>query len=149
MAKAYNHRRAENAYTKWKREDEEFMIRNGMSKEKVKVMRNFDREQFNSNRRFEEKIDFDSENIVLSAKQPEAVSLNDSANLEDFINSITSMAFVNALEELGFEVQIIVFLMHRGFNAKEISRITGIPEWTISRRLKKLKTMYIVKKINV
>lgn len=59
------------------------------------------------------------------------------------------MAFVNALEELGFEVQIIVFLMHRGFNAKEISRITGIPEWTISRRLKKLKTMYIVKKINV
>lgn len=146
MAKPYNHRRAENEYVKWKQNDETFMIRNGMPKEKIKVMRSFDREQFNSNRRFEERIDFDSEKIIKATKQPESLLLNDSSNLKDFINSISSIAFADALRELGFEVQIIVFLMYRGFNAKEVSKITGIPEWTISRRLSKLKYCYQSKK---
>ena len=53
MAKPYNHRRAENEYVKWKQKDEKFMIMNGMPKEKVKIMRDFDRKQFNSNRRYE------------------------------------------------------------------------------------------------
>lgn len=146
MAKPYNHRRAGNEYKKWKQNDETFMIRNGMPKEKIKVMRSFDREQFNSNRRFEERIDFDSEKIIKATKQPESLLLNDSSNLEDFINSISSIAFADALRELGFEVQIIVFLMYRGFNAKEVSKITGIPKWTISRRLSKLKYCYQSKK---
>lgn len=147
MAKVYNHRRAENEYAKWKQKDEEFMVRNGMSKEKIKIMREFDRKQFNSNRRFEEKIELDSEKIVSVAQQPEVFSLNDVSNLEDFINSIKSLAFVEALEELGFEVQVIVFLLYRGFNGKEISKITGIPEWTISRRLSKLERSYYMKKL--
>ncbi|MGO5373136.1 hypothetical protein [Holdemanella porci] len=146
MAKPYNHRRAENEYVKWKQKDEKFMIMNGMSKEKVKIMRDFDRKQFNSNRRYEEKIDFDSEKIISKAQQSEVLSLNDSSSLEDFINSISSIAFAEALKELGFEVQLIVFLMYRGFNAKEVSRITGIPEWTISRRLSKLERSYYRKK---
>lgn len=61
MPKSYNHRRAENEYIEWKRRDEKFMIKNGMSKEIVKIIRDFDRKQFNSNRRYEGKIDFDSE----------------------------------------------------------------------------------------
>lgn len=146
MARPYNHRREENKYRKWKKKDERFMLRNGMPKEKVIVMRDFDRKQFNSNRRFEEKIDFDSDKIISTAKQPENTSLNDPSDLESFINSITSIALAESLEELGFEVQLIVFLLYRGFNSKEISKITGIPEWTISRRLSKLRRSYRLKK---
>lgn len=146
MARPYNHRREENKYEEWKKKDERFMLRNGMPKEKVIVMRDFDRKQFNSNRRFEEKIDFDSDKIISTAKQPEITSLNDPSDLESFINSITSIALAESLEELGFEVQLIVFLLYRGFNSKEISKITGIPEWTISRRLSKLRRSYRLKK---
>ena len=71
MARPYNHRREENKYEEWKKKDERFMLRNGMPKEKVIVMRDFYRKQFNSNRRFEEKIDFDSNKIISVAKQPE------------------------------------------------------------------------------
>ena len=67
----------------------------------------------------EDKINFDSEKIISKAQQSEVFSLNYSSSLEDFINSISSIAFAEALKELGFEVQIIVFLMYRGFNAKE------------------------------
>lgn len=76
MAKIYNHRRAENEYKKWKKEDEKFMITNGMSIEKVLIMREFDRKQFNSNRRFEEKVDLDSEKIISNLKQSEPPTLN-------------------------------------------------------------------------
>ena len=145
MAKIYNHRRAENEYEKWKKEDEKFMITNGMSIKNVLIMREFDRKQFNSNRRFEEKVDMDSEKIISNLKQSEPPTLNNPKNLEDFLNSITSISFAEALNELGFEVQLIVFLMYRGYNAKEISKITGIPNWTISRRLSKLAHSYHLK----
>lgn len=146
MVKIYNHRRAENEYEKWKKKDEKFMAINGMPIEKILVMRDFDRSQFNSNRRFEEKIDLDSEKIIAYAKQSEAPMLNNPKNLTDFLNSISSIELVEALKELGFEVQIIVFLMYRGYCAKEISKITGIPEWTISRRVSKLERSYFSRK---
>ena len=72
-------------------------------------MRDFDRIQFNSNQRYEEKIDFDSEKIISIAQQPEMFTLNYSSSLEEFSNSISSIAFAEALKELGFEVQLIVF----------------------------------------
>lgn len=148
MAKPYNHRRAENEYEKWKEKDERFMKKNGMPMDKILLMRDFDRMQFNSDRRFYEKVDYDSEQKISRAIQPDLSKLNDPQTVEDFLNSITSIAFVGALEELGFEIQIIVFLMHRGFSAKEVSKITGIPEWTICRRLEKLDNTYKIRKTN-
>lgn len=56
MAKPYNHRRAENEYKKWKEKDERFMKKNGMPMDKILLMRDFDRMQFNSDRRFFEKV---------------------------------------------------------------------------------------------
>lgn len=56
MAKPYNHRRAENEYKKWKEKDERFMKKNGMPMDKILLMRDFDRMQFNSDRRFLEKV---------------------------------------------------------------------------------------------
>ena len=56
MAKPYNHRRAKNDYKKWKEKDERFMEKNGMPMDKILLMRDFDRIQFNSDRRFFEKV---------------------------------------------------------------------------------------------
>lgn len=142
MAKPYNHRRAENEYKKWKENDERFMKKNGMAMEKILLMRDFDRMQFNSDRRFFERVDYDSEQKISSAIQPDLPKLNDPETIGDFLNSITSITFAELLEEFGFEMQLIVFLMYRGYSAKEVSKITGIPEWTISRRLTKLDYTY-------
>ena len=38
--------------------------------------------------------------------------------------------------------------MYRGYCAKEVSKITGIPEWTICRRLAKLDYTYKTRKTN-
>ena len=114
MAKPYNHRRAENEYKKWKEKDELFMENNGMPMDKILLMRDFDRVQFNSDRRFFEKVDYDSEQKLSKAIQPDLPKLNDPQTVEDFLNSITSIAFAQSLEEFGFEMQLIIFLMYRG-----------------------------------
>lgn len=148
MAKPYNHRRAENAYMKWKEKDERFMKKNGMPMDKILLMRDFDRMQFNSDRRFLEKVDYDSEQQISKAVQPNLSELNDPRTVGDFLNSITSITFTELLEEFGFEMQLIIFLMYRGYCAKEVSKITGIPEWTICRRLAKLDYTYKIRKTN-
>jgi len=73
-------------------------------------------------------------------------STTEITTVEDFMNSIHSIALAQALEKFGFEVQLIVFLMYRGYTGKEISEITGIPRYTISRRLSKLEKVYKSKK---
>lgn len=148
MAKPYNHRRAENEYKKWKEKDERFMKKNGMPMDKILLMRDFDRMQFNSDRRFFEKVDYDSEQKISKVVQPNLSELNDPKTVGDFLNSITSIAFAELLEEFGFEMQLIIFLMYRGYFAKEVSKITGIPEWTICRRLAKLDYTYKISKTN-
>lgn len=148
MAKPYNHRRAENEYKKWKEKDERFMKKNGMPMDKILLMRDFDRMQFNSDRRFLEKVDYDSEQQISKAVQPDLSELNEPKTVGDFLNSITSIAFAELLEEFGFEMQLIIFLMYRGYYAKEVSKITGIPEWTICRRLAKLDYTYKIRKTN-
>ncbi len=148
MAKPYNHRRAENEYKKWKEKDERFMKKKGMPMDKILLMRDFDRMQFNSDRRFFEKVDYDSEQKILKVIQPNSSELNDLRTVGDFLNSITSIAFAELLEEFGFEMQLIIFLMYRGYCAKEVSKITGIPEWTICRRLAKLDYTYKIRKTN-
>ena len=45
------------------------MRENGMPETKILVMRAFDRKSFNSDRRFYERIDFDSEKIIAAARQ--------------------------------------------------------------------------------
>ena len=93
-------------------------------------------------------MDYDSEQIISRAIQPNLPKLNDPQTIEDFLNSITSIAFAELLEEFGFEMQLIIFLMYRGYTAKEVSKITGISEWTICRRLAKLDSTYKIRKTN-
>ncbi len=82
------------------------------------------------------------------AIQPDLPKLNDQQTVEDFLNSITSIAFAQSLEEFGFEMQLIIFLMYRGYSAREVYQITGIPGWTICRRLAKLNYAYQIRKTN-
>lgn len=111
MAKKYNHRRAEEEFKKMKKKDEKFMRENGMPETKILIMRAFDRTSFNSDRRFYERVDFDSEKIIAAARQPEEHSLSEPKNVKDFIDSLVSIALVDSLKAFGFETQIIAFFI--------------------------------------
>ena len=124
------------------------MEKNGMPIDKILLIRDFDRMQFNSDRRFFEKVDYDSEQKFSKAIQSDLSKLNEPQNVEDFLNSISSIAFAQSLEEFGFEMQLIIFLMYRVDSEREVSKITGIPEWTICRKLAKFNYAYQIRKTN-
>lgn len=143
MTRFKNHRSEENRFKKWKERDEKFMKENGLTEDKIKLIYDYDRMISNSDRRFYEHALQPYDNFF------EFVCDNSTAEIttvEGFMNSIHSIALAQALEEFGFEVQLIVFLMYRGYTGKEISEITGIPRYTISRRLSKLEKVYKSKK---
>ena len=140
MTRFKNHRTEENRFKKWKERDEKFMRENGVTEDKIKLIYDYDRMVFNSDRRFYEHALQPCDNFFEIICDD---SIEEITSVEDFINSIHSIALAEALDEFGFEVQLIVFLMYRGYNGKEISEITGIPRYTISRRLSKLKKAYL------
>ncbi len=143
MTRFKNHRTEENRFKKWKERDEKFMRENGMTEDKIKLIYDYDRTVFNSDRRYYEHVFQPCDNFfeIICDDSTEEIT-----SVEDFINSIHSIALAEALDKFGFDVQMIVFLMYRGYNGKEISEITGFPTYTISRRLSKLKTVYKSKK---
>ena len=140
MTRFKNHRTEENRFKKWKERDEKFMRENGVTEDKIKLIYDYDRMVFNSDRRFYEHALQPCDNFFEIICDD---SIEEITSVEDFINSIHSIALAEALDEFGFEVQLIVFLMYRGYNGKEISEITGFPTYTISRRLSKLKKAYL------
>ena len=140
MTRFNNHRSEENKFEKWKEKDEKFMRENGMTEDKIKLIYDYDRMAFNSDRRFYEHTLQPSEHFFEFICDD---STEEITSIEDFINSIQSITLAQTLSEFGFEVQLIVFLMYRGYTGKEISEITGIPRYTISRRLSKLKKAYL------
>ena len=122
---------------------EKFLKENGLTEDKIKLIYDYDRMIFNSDRRFYEHALQPSDNFFEFVCDNSTTEIT---TVEDFMNSIHSIALAQALEEFGFEVQLIVFLMYRGYTGKEISEITGIPRYTISRRLSKLEKVYKSKK---
>lgn len=119
------------------------MKENGLTEDKIKLIYDYDRMIFNSDRRFYEHALQPSDNFFEFVCDNSTTEIT---TVEDFMNSIHSIALAQALEEFGFEVQLIAFLMYRGYTGKEISEITGIPRYTISRRLSKLEKVYKSKK---
>ena len=51
--------------------------------------------QFNSDRRFFEKVDYDSEQQISKAVQPDLSELNEPKTVGDFLDSITSITLQN------------------------------------------------------
>lgn len=100
MAKPYNHRRAENEYKKWKEKDERFMKKNGMPMDKILLMRDFDRMQFNSDRRFLEKVDYDSEQQISKAVQPDLSELNEPKNCWRFLEFHNKYCFCRIIRRI-------------------------------------------------
>lgn len=63
MTRFKNHRSEENRFKKWKERAEKFMRENGLTEDKIKLIYNYDRMIFNSDRRFYEHALQPSENF--------------------------------------------------------------------------------------
>ena len=86
-------------FKKWKERDEKFMRENGLTEDKIKLIYDYDRMIFNSDRRFYEHALQPSDNFFEFVCGNSATEIT---SVEDFMNSIHSIALAQTLEELKF-----------------------------------------------
>ena len=78
---AYNHGKAERRWRLWKEKEEKILRECGVDEETIEEIRTFDREEFNSDRRFYTRLNDVGEYIAETAMQePPIVMLNQAAS---------------------------------------------------------------------
>lgn len=137
---AYNHNKAEYKFNKKWKKILKVLKENDLPQDKINDIWNCYREYFNENRRFLEKH--------VQAKYPinlKNTNFPDFDTVDEFMYYIKDYALAELLDQFDDDTTLIVFYKSKNKTGKEISEITGIPCYTITRRMHKLKTEYFKK----
>ena len=82
---AYNHGKAERRWRLWKEKEEKILRECGVDEETIEEIRTFDREEFNSDRRFYTRLNDVGEYIAETAMQEPPMEVN---TVWDMLNGI-------------------------------------------------------------
>lgn len=142
MSKGYNHKRAEIEFKKMKQTENAFMRENGMSDTKIDEMYQYDRNDFNSDRRHGERKSKRSDLFISIATQPKEDLVASAITLEEFLDRIPIVPLSQALEMVSAQVKLMSFLKNMGYTDKEVAHIIGVHPSTVCRNLDKLYELY-------
>ena len=120
---AYNHGKAERKWKLWKEKEEKILRDSGVSEDIIEVIRLYDRQAFNSDRRYQ--------------AEPKTV--------QDFLDHIENQELYHILITVDRLTLQIVLMKIQGYSTHEIARYLKITEKAVYRRMDRLKEK--VKKI--
>ena len=89
---AYNHGKAERRWRLWKEKEEKILRECGVDEETIEEIRTFDREEFNSDRRFYTRLNDVGEYIAETAMQEPPMEVN---TVWDMLNEIEDEPMVD------------------------------------------------------
>lgn len=156
--KSYNHGLAEKEFRKvWKRQSEEYREA-GMSEEMILQMYEYEREVFNSDRRYlehymeaefiwENSSDNSSENAKMAKKREkyiDAISVfmpeNNTTSLYDWVEEIDNPELYKMVSSLKKEeIELLTLFAIEGYSVVEIARLKGISHQNISKKINRIK----------
>lgn len=127
-------------WIRWKKDEEKILRYYGFSDNKIEDLYNFDREQFNSDRRFREKQVTNSDLINNVGTTYLNLPLND---FHDVLDQLEDMKLYSIMSKVDVQTMAILFLKIHGYSNKDISNVLGLSETLIRKRIysvrKKLK----------
>lgn len=140
---AYNHGKEERKWRLWKEAEEKILRNCGVPESTIEAIRIYDRAEFNSNRRYYQKLQEVGtylDEIAGSEWQAEI------STVEDLLNEIDNMDLFQILQSADRHTLQIVLLKMQGYKTDEISDIVHLSAKSIYRRMdtlrKKLKQFY-------
>ena len=122
---AYNHGKAERRWRLWKEKEE-----------KILRIRTFDREEFNSDRRFYTRLNDVGEYIAETAMQEPPMEVN---TVWDMLNEIEDENLYRALFTVDKRTLQIVLLKMQGYSLKEIAPMVDLSAGAVYARLDHLR----------
>lgn len=132
---AYNHRKAELKWLRWK-EQEEMQLRHlGVDEKMIQQLRTYDWEQFKKERSFYERQEVSDEKIQWKSKDF-AEQIGDAENL---LNSIENERLLTVLQKADKQTLEILVLRLKGYSYKQIAEKYGMQEMAVINRIARLR----------
>lgn len=132
---AYNHRRAELEWIRWKDKEEKQLRELGMDEDTIQRLHTYDWQQFKTERNFYEWQSVTGEVIE---EIPE-ICVSELKNVDDLMNGIENENIFEVLKKANKLTLKILVLRVKGYSSKEIARLTGIPELAVNNRIARLR----------
>lgn len=133
---AYNHGQEERKWQLWKEAEEKILRECGVSESIIEEIRNYDREVFNSDRRFYRRLNDVGKYIEDTVEQEQVVEIKTVMELLDEIESETLYQTLLTVDKHTLQ---IVLLKMQGDSTKEIAARTGLTEKAVYKRLDRLR----------
>ena len=133
---AYNHGKAERRWRLWKEKEEKILRECGVDEETIEEIRTFDREEFNSDRRFYTRLNDVGEYIAETAMQELPMEVN---TVWDMLNEIEDENLYRALLTVDKRTLQIVLLKMQGYSLKEIAPMVDLSAGAVYARLDHLR----------
>lgn len=133
---AYNHGREERKWRLWKEAEEKILRECGVSENIIEEIRNYDRAEFNSNRRFYRRLNDVGEYIEDTAEQEQVAEVK---TVIELLDEIENEALYQVLLTVDKHTLQIILLKMQGYSTKEIAVMTGLTEKAIYKRLDRLR----------
>ncbi len=135
---AYNKRVAELKYLKMKKENEEIMRRELFDEANIIIINNFDKEQFNSNRRFYEH-EYTNMEDYFTYQESMYNRKNETVSFSDILDDIGNMNLFNIAKSFDNISVFIIINLINGYSVKEIASMLGITPRAVNLRLQKIR----------
>ena len=139
---AYNHGKAEYKWKLWKEREEKILRDRGVTEDTIEAIRFYDRQAFNSDRRYYERVqetDTYLDTVAASTDQAELKTV------QDFLDRIENQELYHVLITVDRLTLQIVLMKIQGYSTHEIARYLKITEKAVYRHMDRLKEK--VKKI--
>ena len=133
---AYNHGREERKWHIWKDSEEMTLRKYGVDENIIEQIRAYDREIFNSDRRFYQRLQETGTYLDTAAESEQYIEVK---TVDDLLNEIENENLYQALLTVDRCTLQIVLLRMKGYSTKEIAPIVGLTAGAVYSRLEYLR----------
>lgn len=133
---AYNHGKEERRWRIWKDSEEVTLRKHGVDENTIEQIRAYDREIFNSDRRFYQRLQETDTYLDTVAESEQHIEVK---TVDDLLNEIENENLYQALLTVDRCTLQIVLLKMKGYSTKEIAPIVGLTTGAVYSRLEYLR----------
>ena len=133
---SYNYIKEFLKWQKWKEQEEQILRNEKVNEKIIQELRQFDWQQFNSERRFKRHQNVTDEIYFLFYPVHDKKEIK---SVEDILDTIENEALFEYLKETDPIVLEIILLKINGYSIKEISKILELSTGYIYKKIRKLK----------
>ena len=133
---AYNHGKEERRWRIWKDSEEMTLRKYGVDENTIEQIRAYDREIFNSDRRFYQRLQETGAYLDTVVESEQHIEVK---TVDDLLNEIENENLYKALLTVDRGTLQIVLLKMKGYSTKEIAPIVGLTTGAVYSRLEYLR----------